>query len=105
MFDIDHKFSEVALCIRSSDNKRHTIALIDGNALITVIAKGEWDFEEIELYSPLAGDPETTIKFGHPLWDMLCESINHDCGDEIYTETIEVMRGDPDRKHDALFPN
>lgn len=91
MHDIEHKFEEVALCIGEADQRRQNIGFLYGTASITVHGKGYWEIEEVWLESPLMNEPRTRLDFKNPVWDMVVESINHDCGDSIWDKTIEFV--------------
>jgi hypothetical protein len=101
MYDIEHKFEEVALCVSAGkDGQRHNIALVTGVAIINVFGKGRWEYDSITLQSPIAAEPDTTFDSRHPLFDALVDSIDHECGEKLWEETLEVCQPDPDRQHD-----
>lgn len=100
MYDIEHEFEEVGLCVGKDKNgNRQIIALVTGMATINVKGVGRWHFESIELTSPIA-DAETVIDIRTQLWDYLVDSISHDCGEAIWHKTVDVCQPNPDRKHD-----
>lgn len=91
MHDIEFKFEEVALCIGETIDRRQNIAFIYGTASITVHGRGDWEIEEVWLESPLMNEPKIKINPTSPAWGMIVDSINHDCGDNLWDKTIEFV--------------
>ena len=89
MHDIEYKFEEVALCVGETTERRQNIAFISGVASITIIGKGHWEIEEVWLESPLLNEPRVKLDMTDLLWTHVVDSIEHDCGDNIWDKTID----------------
>lgn len=91
MYDLEYKFEEVALCVGETIDRRQNIALISGVAYATVNGKGDWEIDEVWLESPLLNEPRVKLDPTDLLWGMVVDSINHDCGDNLWHKTIEFV--------------
>lgn len=101
MYDLEHKFEEIPLCIGpDKSGQRQQIALISGAALLSVSGPGRWEIVEVKLDGPVLGDHDVSIPINSQLWNMICESIEFSCGDRIWDETLDLCQPDPDAAYD-----
>jgi hypothetical protein len=101
MYDIEHRFQEVALCVGETTERRQNISLINGLAYISVYGRGEWEIEEVWMESPLHNEPKIKLDPTNLIWGMVVDSISNDCGDQLWDKTVEFIaeHDDSDRPH------
>ena len=102
MTAISFKFEELPLIVgKDKSGKPQRIALITGSCEIERAYRSkEWEISEITLEGPILHDCDVTIKYGHPLYSMVVDSIEQAKGDEIHDALQEARGPDPDYARD-----
>lgn len=119
MSSIEFKFEETPLVLADySGPTPYAIGLISGTAEITFSrvygddsaglgAGFEFDIESVDLSSPIAGWPNTKIKWARTgtvsreIWNCITRSIERAHTDDIYEAIGEACQPDPDAAYEA----